>query len=84
MCIANKLPLLAGFFSTPHKSSRTTASLPYTFNVHCTLGGRGYALGAQVRKYTENPTSVVTCIIHVTVTMPHTSVYARGTHIPYL
>ena len=57
MCNANKLPLFAGVFSTPYKSSRTTASLPYTFNVHCTFGGRGgYALGAQVRRYAANPT----------------------------
>ena len=47
VCNANKLPLFAGVFSTTRKSSRTTTSLPYTFNTHCTFGG--YALEAQVR-----------------------------------
>ena len=35
------------FFPLPRLSHRTTASLPYTFNVHCTFGG--YAVEAQVR-----------------------------------
>ena len=48
VCNANKLPLFGGVFSTP-QSPRTTASLPYTFNVHCTSGC--YALEAQVRRY---------------------------------
>ena len=52
MCNANKLPLFGGVFSTP-RESRTTASLPYMFNIHCTFGC--YALEAQVRRYAANP-----------------------------
>ena len=59
----------AGLFSTPHKSSRTTASLPYTFNVHGTFGERGYALGAQVRRYAENPTSGIPHAFHNALTI---------------
>ena len=54
VCHVNKLPLSGGEFF-PLQSSRTTASLPYTFNVHCTFGG--YALEAQIRRYAANPTS---------------------------
>ena len=59
VCNANKLPLFGGVFSTPRQSSRTTASLPYTFNVHCTAHSmvNGYASEAHVRRYAAKPTS---------------------------
>ena len=53
VCNANKLPLFGDIFSTPRKSSRTTASLPSTFNVHCTFGGN--ALEAQVAGTRQTP-----------------------------
>ena len=53
VCHANKLTLFsAECFPLPASLHRTTASLPYLFNVHCTFGC--YALEAQVRRYAAN------------------------------
>ena len=55
---ANNLPVFSPPPPPPRPSPRTTASLPYTFNVHCTFGC--YALEAQVyvHRYAANPQRV--------------------------